>query len=219
MDELDIDFNGIGSPLTLELFADDAAYASAAKTARAMKTRSKIHARRAKSESQLQAILPTSIEDGDAWHVLSAGDIDSLSYAAHIIKHTPMDHVVFSTWCMAVPDVKQLAAWIDSGHIKRLDAYVGEIFPGSYGDEHQELCRIVRPTNGRVCVFRNHSKIFLCRAGNRAWVIESSANINTNPRVENTVITASMELYRHHLDFFNGVKSFNKDFQDWKPAP
>jgi hypothetical protein len=150
--------------------------------------------------------------------VISSGDIDSLSYLAHLLKHRRMNHVALSTWCMAMEDVRRIDAWLQDGTIGRLDAYVGEIFPGQYADEHAALCKAVRPAGGRVCVFRNHSKLYMCRSGADAWVIESSANINTNPRTENTTITADVEIYRHHLAYFDGVRSFNRDFDDWTPA-
>lgn len=185
--------------------------------ASAVRTRARINARRARSEAHLAEILPAQIADGDAWHVLSAGDVDSLSYLAHLLKTQRMDYVMLSTWCMAAEDVARLGAWLADGSIGRLDAYVGEIFPNQYSDEHAALCATVRPAGGRVCVFRNHSKIYLCRAGARHWVIESSANINTNPRAENTIITADADLYLHHLAYFNGVRSFARDFDDWTP--
>ena len=185
--------------------------------ATAQRTRARIEARRANSEATLAEILPAEIATGDAWHVISSGDIDSLSYLAHLLKTTRMDYVALSTWCMAMEDIKQLAAWLADGTITRLDAYVGEIFPNQYSAEHAALSAIVRPAGGRVCVFRNHSKIFLCRARHRGWVIESSANINTNPRTENTTITADAALYRHHLAYFNGVRSFERHFDDWTP--
>lgn len=190
-----------------------------ARKARAHCTRSRRHARRAASESALAEILPADIADGEAWHVMSSGDIDSLSFVAHILKagHR-MDYVAFSTWCMAVADVDQLNSWLDEGRIARLDAYVGEIFPGSYPREHGALCSAVRASGGRVAVFRNHSKVFLLRSGARAWVIESSANINTNPRTENTCITADMGLFEHHKRYFDSIKSFNREFPDWTPA-
>lgn len=186
--------------------------------ARATKTRTRVHARRAASEKVLAGILPDVIEQGDAWHVMSSGDVDSLSYMAHLLKTTPMDYCAFSTWCMAKEDVAQFAQWLESGQIARLDAYVGEIFPGTYAREYESLKELLRRFGGRVCVFRNHSKVFLARAGNQAWVIESSANINTNPRTENACITGDMGLFDHHKAYFDGIRSFARDFDDWEPA-
>lgn len=188
-----------------------------AKVAVDVRTRARIHARRAKAEAHLADILPADIADGDAWHILSSGDIDSLSYLAHMLAHTRMDYVALSTWCMAREDVARLAGWLADGTIGRLDAYVGEIFPNQYADEYEALCAAVATKAGRVCVFRNHSKVYLCRAGHRAWVIESSANINTNPRTENTIITADHGLYAHHVAYYSGARSFDRRFDAWSP--
>ena len=219
MNDLAIDLHDLGRPFSLELFEADTQVEIETKLrATATKTRSRIQARRAKSEAILADILPANIEDGEAWHVLSSGDVDSLSFLAHLLKTQRMDYVMFSTWCMAKEDVRQLGAWLAAGTIGQIDAYVGEIFPNQYAEEHQDLCKTIRTHGGRVCVFRNHSKIYLCRAGNRHWVIESSANINTNPRTENTIVTADAGLYAHHLEYFNGVRSFNRDFDEWAPG-
>ena len=187
--------------------------------ARAFGTRSRVQARRASSETTLSEILPADIADGESWHVMSSGDVDSLSYLAHLLRTHRMDYVALSTWCMALLDIAALNAWLSAGKIGHLDAYVGEIFPGTYASEHVALCNTVRAHGGRVAVFRNHSKIFLCRSGTRAWVIESSANINTNPRTENACITADMGLFLHHKAYFDSIRSFNRDFDDWSPVP
>ena len=109
-------------------------------------------------------------------------------------------------------------ARLAEGKIQRLDAYVGEIFPNQYADEYAALCEIVRPAGGRVCTFKNHSKVFACCADDYALVIESSANINTNPRCENTVLTADRDLFEFQKEFFDGIKSFNRNFDQWAPA-
>lgn len=40
---------------------------------------------------------------------------------------------------------------------------------------------------------------------------ESSANINTNPRSENTVVTVDTELVDDYIRLFGQIKPFNKD--------
>ena len=45
-------------------------------------------------------------------------------------------------------------------------------------------------------------------------LIESSANVNTNPRSENTVLTVDTELVNYYIDLFNGIVPFNKEFRD-----
>ena len=187
--------------------------------ARAIRTRSRIHARRASSEAVLAKILPPYIEDGDSWHIISGGDVDSLSYAANLIEHESFDRMLLSTWCMALDDVLRLGQWLDTGTLRWLDCYVGEIFPSQYADAYAALCATVRRHQGRVATFRNHSNVILL--GNletsRFLVIESSANINTNPRTEQTVVTADAALFNFYIDFFDGIKSNAANFPNWAP--
>jgi hypothetical protein len=187
--------------------------------ARALRTRSRISVRRAKSETQLADLLPPYIEDGDSWHVISGGDVDSLSFAKHLLQCEPFDYMALSTWCMSIDDVQQLGRWLDAGQLRWLDCYVGEIFPNQYAAAYAELCATVRRHRGRVATFRNHSKVMLlgCQRTHRHLVIESSANVNTNPRTEQTVVTADAGLFRFYADFFNSIKSFNDNFADWVP--
>ncbi len=121
---------------------------------------------------------------------------------------------------MADDDVLQFREWFLAGKIERLDAYVGEIFPGSYRHEYAYLKEIINQFSpgGRVCVFRNHSKIFAGSGPKFQFAIESSANINTNPRTENTTITIGADIFNFYKDFFDDIKSFIKeDFPDWQP--
>lgn len=192
--------------------------------ARALRTRNRIAARRASSEAILHDLLPAFIEDGDSWHVISGGDVDSLSYLQHLMRAEPWEYLCISTWCMAMQDVEQLAAWLNASRLKWLDAYTGEILPSQYPTVHEALCATVRAHRGRVATFRNHSKVALLANSEtgRYAVIESSANMNTNPRTEQTVVTLDSALFAFYADFFAGIKSFNDNFPGWarwSPSP
>ena len=167
--------------------------------------------RRAKAESTLAEILPPAFEDGDSWHVMSRGDIDSLSYLRHIVQNVDhLDHVLMSTWCIAKNDLNEIAAWLDAGRIEQFDLYAGEIFPGSYGDEYEQFLKMCDLYGCRLVIAKNHSKITLACVDNYRIVVESSANVNTNPRIEQSTITRSAELHAFYLEFFSGVQSIDK---------
>lgn len=57
-------------------------------------------------------------------------------------------------------------------------------------------------------MFRNHSKIFAGVGEKFAFGIETSANVNTNPRTENGCITISNEIYEFYKDYFDKIESF-----------
>lgn len=186
------------------------------KRARAVKKSNRYEMRRATAEKHLQDILPARVEPSESWHVISHGDIDSLSYLAHAIKGVPhFDRVLLSTWCMASPDLDQLSSWLDCGRIDRLEIYVGEIFPNQYIDAYQKLKQMQADYEVRICIARNHSKVMLAshEDSDYYWVSESSANVNTNPRIEQTALHNSRALFDFYAEFFAGLKTIEKSCQ------
>jgi hypothetical protein len=182
--------------------------------ARAIKTRHRHQKRRAKSEAVLADALPTVPEAGYSYHVISHGDVDSLSYLNHLVKAWPLDYVLISTWCMAMADVDCLITWLNTGRIGELDFVLGEIFPTQYPDETDKLHRLEaagEPVKLRIA--RNHAKVMLASNPDEAFycVIESSANVNTNPRIEQTCLTRDRDLFEFYQDFFNGIHSVTKN--------
>ena len=165
--------------------------------------------RRAFSETQLLDVMPKEFEQGHSYHCITAGDVDALSYLKVILRQQDLEYCLFSTWCMAADDVMQFDEWLEAGRIKKLDAYVGEIFPGTYKMEYKKLKEVFeRHQCGRIAVFKNHSKIFAGFGEKFYFGIETSANINTNPRTENGCITIDKGLYEFYKAYFDDIISF-----------
>lgn len=163
--------------------------------------------RRAFGETQLLDITGFDFKDGDSYHVITGGDVDALSFLKVILRQQNLEYLLFSTWCMAAEDVYQFEDWLSQGKIKKLDAYVGEIFPGTYRLEYALLKKVIEGY-GRIGVFKNHSKIFAGYGDKFYFGIETSANINTNPRTENGCITIDKKLFEFYKDYFDGIISF-----------
>ena len=182
--------------------------------ATAQKSANRHHMRRANAEATLAEILPATIAPGESWHVMSRGDIDSLSYVRHVLAGVShLDHLLMSTWCIAKNDLTEIANWLDSGRVEQFDLYAGEIFPGSYGDEYEQMLAMCENYGARLVIAKNHSKVTLCSVDDYKIVIESSANVNTNPRIEQSALHHNADLHGFYLEFFNGVKSIDKSSQ------
>lgn len=205
-------FEGFDPEEVAQASRQHAADRRATERARATKSSNRHHMRRANAEATLATILPLKIEPGDSWHVMSRGDIDSLSYLRHILAGVShLDHVLMSTWCIARNDLTEIAGWLESGKIDKFELYAGEIFPGSYGDEYEQFAKMCEAYEGcRLVIAKNHSKITLCKVDDYAIVVESSANVNTNPRIEQSTLHNNAELHAFYLDFFSGVKSIDR---------
>ena len=181
--------------------------------ARAIATRSRIQTRRANAEKTLGDLLPARFPPDESWHVISRGDIDSLSYLRHALTGVShFDHVLMSTWCIAKADLDEITAWLDTGRIDLFELYAGEIFPNQYGDEYEQMQRICQTYGARMVIAKNHSKVTLCanHAEKYFLIMESSANVNTNPRIEQTAVHSNPELHTFYTEFFHDIKTIDR---------
>ncbi len=171
--------------------------------------------RRAFSEvKMLEAMRYTALKDNTTYNFITAGDVDSLSYLKVVLNQHSLDYCLLSTWCMAAEDILQIQQWHDEGRIKKIDMYLGEIFASSYKIEWMMVRDWYRahPDAGRYATFRNHSKIYAgCNYDDGFYFgIQTSANINTNPRTEQGSITVNKGLFEFYKEYFDGIVSFDK---------
>lgn len=198
-------FGGFDPALVARIQAGNAQHKAEQAKARAV--------RRAKAEAELATLLPERIEDGDSWHVISHGNIDALSYLRHLLKPMYFDYVGVSTWCIARQDLTEIASWLDAGRIDQFALYAGEIFRNQYGDEYEMVQRMREDYGVHFVMAKNHSKVTLCANHAEGYyvVVESSANVNTNPRIEQACVTRSRELFEFYREFFDGLKSIDRE--------
>ena len=172
--------------------------------------------RRAYSERQLFDIMPKTVENNTVIHIMSGGDIDAFTFLQWILMKQKLDYMLLSTWVMANTDAKEIIRYKEKSDLNRIDAYLGEIFKSSHLNEYNLMKEAVKP-KGRVAVFDNHAKCFAGYGNKFSFVITSSANINTNPRVENTNIFIGKAVYQFYKKFFDGIIAFNKkEYPKWQ---
>ena len=187
------------------------------KTVSVKRTKERHFERRINSELHLEDQLPWHFEKGATYHCISFGDVDCLTYLRIIVKQQKIKYLLIAAWVMAITDAEEIKKWLDAEYIHRIDFYMGEIFPKQYTGVYQFTLENLLKNGGRIAVFRNHSKVMAGFGEKFDFAIESSANINTNPRCEQTAITINTELARFYKDFYDGIRSFNHDCDDWMP--
>lgn len=174
--------------------------------------------RRFNSEAAMLDAVPWHFAAGQLYHVISGGDCDALTFLRHVIRQQRLEFCLVSSWCYGVEDVTEMGRWLQRGLVGRFDFYCGEIAKASYAMCAQELGDIARKGGGRLGVFRNHSKVMAFYGERFDGAILSSANVNTNPRTENTVIDCSTDAADFYKAFFDDIHPFNyKDFADFRP--
>ena len=154
--------------------------------------------RRAYSEIELLDSLQAPgfvFEPGTAYNFMTRGDVDALSFLRLILRSQKVERLTLSTWC-----------------IGRLDVWLGEIYRGNSGRHGVTVASMREALNGlegvTVRAGRNHAKVMAGRGYRFDFVILTSANINTNPRIESAVVEIPFDhtLVEFYEDFFSTVK-------------
>lgn len=185
--------------------------------ARAQKTRDRQILRRATSEQRLRDVLDWHLQKGCAYHVITGGDVDFLSFVRCVVEAQPVRYLIMSTWVMAMDDAVELSDWLTKGYVGRLDLYAGERSIDHYAQVWDHMERTVPSYGGRLVTSKNHSKVAVIYGRDYDCVIESSANVNTNPRTEQTCVTVSTELADFYRGFYDGLTSIRPWPYPWEP--
>ncbi len=168
-------------------------------------------------EIALEKELTWHFKPGQIWHCISNGDVDFLSYLRLMVKQQHVRYMLIATWVMQMTDALEMQTWLEKGYVDRIDFYFGEIMPNSYRPVYDKVCKDLIVQDARVAVFRNHSKVCAGYGDQYAWAMESSANVVSNPRCENMTISIDEQTADFYKAWYDGIKSFQRDFDGWKP--
>jgi hypothetical protein len=169
-------------------------------------------------DAELEKLLDWQLEPGLSYHILSNGNISSLSYLKFILRQQSLHYCLLSTWFMSMEAVELIHSWIRLDYIELMDFYVGETIKKWRDGVYERLLDIC-PYDSRVVMLQNHSKIIVGFGEKFNFVVEGSANTNENPRIENTVITLDSQLAYEYKNFFDKLPNSNPKFEKWRPCP
>lgn len=157
------------------------------------------------------AINRWAFREGDCYHCFSYGDVDFISFVKFIIRQQYCPYIAINTWVISGEDILDLTDWARRGLIGRVDLFLGEAFQWSRPDAYQAAIDMTKEIGSRLVIFRNHAKLVTIQGERFNALVESSANMNTNPRSENTVVTIDRNLVRECITFLSHINPFNRD--------
>lgn len=162
--------------------------------------------RRAYGVGELVKLMSDKPVPGKSYHIITGGAIDLICHLYWLLRHWPhMKKVLISAWAISGRDILFLEKLLKDGQIDRVELLVGDIFPTKYKMEWKKLMEIY-DSGGISAVYKStiHSKLLLMEAEDGTkLVIESSANCNMNPRVEQSCVTVSEKLYDFYFTYLH----------------
>jgi len=156
---------------------------------------------RIQQREALEDVLAGPPEPGESVHILSRAQFDFWTWVPAMldwIGHSP--DLYCSTWTASRANVVELLELWDAGRIGRAHFLTGLYFKRRETAVYARLLEGLRTRGGRYCSSRNHAKVLLlANAARKAWLtIEGSANLTSNPRTENYIITNDRGLWEFH---------------------
>jgi len=178
------------------------------KKARMIKTSNTHKMKRAFSESKVLDLIDLEdFKENDSLHFISGGCVDSFSYLKAMSRKQKLKYVLIATWCLGRRDMEDIKEMMETGKVERFDIYGGDIIFNKYEEEFKEMKKMIEKRGGRVCISKNHSKVYAVEGEKFDFVIEGSANVNTNPRVEQAVITINSDLVKFYKEVYGEIES------------
>lgn len=158
--------------------------------------------RRANGVYELCQCMIQKPERGKSYHILTGGNVDLLAHLMWLQLHWKRFKRLFlSCWAISAADILILKQKLESGEIGGLELLIGDIFPSKYKMEWAKLMEMHEAGIIKT-IYKSaiHSKVMLLEAENGdKIVVESSANCNMNPRIEQSCVMLSDKLF----DFYD----------------
>ncbi len=141
---------------------------------------------------------------GESVHVVSGAKFDFWTWVPVMLQWIGRSESLYcSTWTLSRANAVELFEVWDAGKIGLAHFLTGTYFKRRETAVYSLLLNGIRQRGGRYRAFQNHAKVLLldAPAGGQWIVVEGSANLTSNPRTEQYVITSDRALWEFHRDW------------------
>ena len=118
----------------------------------------------------------------------------------------PAEELYISTWGINRDHIETLFGLYDTGCIKRITFVTDRSFQSRHPEIATPLYEGLEERGQRLGAFRNHVKALAIKGQEASAIVMGSANLSSQPRAENYILSTAPELYRWLMeDFFEPV--------------
>lgn len=156
---------------------------------------------------RIENLIGWPLPDDTVVKLISDGGFSSISFIRYVAEHTHINHLYASTLRVGRKHLECLDVMHRQGMLGGCTLIVGSIMKQDseyvkkykYYDDLTEVCE----KNGwEVIVEQNHSKVILFDTEDGYFVLETSSNLNENPKREQFSFEKSEELFNFYLQIF-----------------
>lgn len=141
------------------------------------------------------------LPDEHVYKFVSLGGFSSIAFINYIANKTVINNLHCTTLTLGKKHLQVLKSLHKSNKLIKVNMMVGEITKtgntqSRYG-YWDNIVKTFEENNWDICAINNHSKILLFDTDLGKYVLETSSNLNENPKIEQF----SFEKTRSYMDF------------------
>ena len=163
---------------------------------------------------QLDALLKNPPKQNQSFRMLSAkGGFSSINLIWFVAKKEPIKMLYASTLRIGKKQFEILRRLKNKGLLEKaffLTSTMQKNLDRDY-DYFQKIRQICKECNFELYTMNNHSKVILMKTASNYYVVETSSNLNENPKIEQFCFENDMRLFEWYESFFRAVEIYKKD--------
>lgn len=161
----------------------------------------------AESVKEIESMVSVLPDDSTCYKFMSDGGFSSISFVKFVADRTRINYLFASTLRVGAKHLGMLDYLHRAQKLGMCEFVVGGIMrDGSKLDKkygyYEDLENVCRKNNWIVKVINNHSKVILFDTDIGRFVLETSSNLNENPKCEQFSFEKDSELFEFYMDFF-----------------
>jgi len=175
-------------------------------SARAHRRAAKRQYQRVAQQESLADVCPEPPAVGESVHIVSDSKWDFWTWVPVMFRWLRAPAVLYcSTWTLNRQNAVELFELIDDGALDHAAFLTGTYFKRRETAVYAFLLDGLRRRHGRYRAFANHAKVLLLSDGKTCLTVEGSANLTSNPRLEQSVLTNCPELHAFHRAWMEDI--------------
>jgi hypothetical protein len=160
----------------------------------------------AREKAQVSKLCNTLPDDDTCYKIVSVGSFSCLGFIEFIASQTKIKELTVSTLRVGKKHLKALDMLYRNKKLERINFIIGSVMKNdskvgkSYG-YYENMQKVCENNNWITIVRNNHSKILLFDTDCGKYVLETSSNLNENPKMEQFSFYKDEEMYNFYKEF------------------
>lgn len=163
-----------------------------------------------RSTTEIENLMGGLPDVNVCYKFVSTGGFSAISFIKFVAERTAINHLYVTTLRVGKKELRELDRLHSRGRLRDCTIITGSLMKDdsrigkSYG-YYDNLVAVCDKNNWTVKSVKNHSKLILMDTATGKYVIETSSNLNENPKIEQFSLEKSAELYYFYVKMISDV--------------